>query len=120
MPPSLSVEDGNNKTVKPAAFTYHAPSTIDDAVGLLAEHGDDAKPLAGGQSLVPLLALRMSRFEHLVDINKVDGLSGISDEGGNILVGAMTRQRVAERDPAIAAAVPMLARALPWIGHFQI
>jgi carbon-monoxide dehydrogenase medium subunit len=64
--------------VKPAPFDYHAPTTVDEAVALLAEHGDEAKPLAGGQSLVPLLALRLTRFAHLIDLNEVTALSTMS------------------------------------------
>jgi carbon-monoxide dehydrogenase medium subunit len=106
--------------VKPAPFEYHAPETVDDAVALLAEHADDVKPLAGGQSLVPMLALRLTRFEHLVDLNTVDGLAGVTRANGTLTVGAMTRQRVLERDDEVAAAVPLLARATPFIGHVQI
>jgi carbon-monoxide dehydrogenase medium subunit len=106
--------------VKPAPFEYHAPETIDEVCALLADLGDDAKVLAGGQSLVPMLALRLTRFEHLVDINRVGELSGFVRENGTLVVQAGTRQRVMERDPAIAAAVPLLARATPLIGHFQI
>ena len=106
--------------MKPAPFSYHAPATVADAVGLLVEHGDEAKPIAGGQSLVPLLAMRLARFEHLVDLNGVDELSGIQRVNGHVRVGAMTRQRTAEHDATVAADVPLLAEALPWIGHFQI
>ena len=106
--------------MKPASFHYHAPHTVADTVNLLAQHGDEVKPLAGGQSLVPLLALRMSRFEHLVDLNGVGELSGITRQNGVVRVGAMTRQRAAERDVTVGDAVPLLARALPLIGHFQI
>ena len=106
--------------MKPAPFEYHAPETIDEVCGLLAEHGDEAKVLAGGQSLVPMLALRLTRFEHLVDVNRVAELSGFARENGTLVVRACTRQRVMERDAAIAAAVPLLARATPLIGHFQI
>ncbi len=106
--------------MKPAPFEYHRPATIPDALGLLADHGDEAKPLAGGQSLVPMLALRLARFEHLVDLNHVAGLAGISRADGHIVVGAMTRQVTLERDAEVAAAVPLLARATPFIGHFQI
>jgi carbon-monoxide dehydrogenase medium subunit len=106
--------------VKPAPFSYTAPATLADAVGLLAEHGDEAKPIAGGQSLVPLLAMRLARFEHLVDLNGVDELAGVRRVNGHVEVGAMTRQRVAEHDATIAVDVPLLAEALPWIGHFQI
>jgi aerobic carbon-monoxide dehydrogenase medium subunit len=106
--------------VKPGPFEHHAPETVADAVGLLVEHGDDAKPLAGGQSLVPLLALRLGSFGHLVDLNRVGELAGITRANGHVRVGAMTRQRTAERDATVAAEVPLLADALPLVGHFQI
>ena len=105
--------------MKPAPFEYHAPETVADAVGLLAEHGDDAKALAGGQSLVPMLALRLARFEHLVDLNRVGELTGVERRDGTLVVGAMTRQAALER-PGPAAAVPLLGHAAPLIGHFQI
>jgi carbon-monoxide dehydrogenase medium subunit len=106
--------------VKPAPFEYHAPTTTAEAVGLLAQHGDDAKPLAGGQSLVPMLALRLARFEHLVDLNRVGELRGVERANGTLRVGAMTTQATIERDPDVARAVPLLAAATPLIGHFQI
>jgi carbon-monoxide dehydrogenase medium subunit len=106
--------------VKPAPFEYHAPETVADVVALLAEHGDEAKPLAGGQSLVPMLALRLARFGHLVDLNRVPALRGISRDDAALTVRAMTTQATVERDPEVARAVPLLARATPLIGHFQI
>ena len=106
--------------MKPAPFELHRPETVDDVVALLAEHGDEAKPLAGGQSLVPLLALRLARYEHLIDLDRVAALSDVDDTGGALAVGAMVRQRVAERDAAVARLAPLVARALPFIGHFQI
>ena len=106
--------------MKPAAFEYHAPETVADAAAILAEHADEAKPLAGGQSLVPMLALRLTRFEHLVDLNRVGELSGIRRENGSLVIGAMTRQRAVERDPTIATDVPLLAASVPLIGHSQI
>jgi aerobic carbon-monoxide dehydrogenase medium subunit len=106
--------------VKPAPFDYHAPTNVDEAVALLAEHGDEAKPLAGGQSLVPLLALRLARFGHLIDLNKVTALSTLTREGDELVVGAMVRQDQVEHDRDVATAVPLLARATPLIGHFQI
>ena len=106
--------------MKPAPFEYHAPETVADVVGLLAEHGDDAKPLAGGQSLVPMLALRLARFGHLVDLNRVDGLRGVERHDGVLSVHAMTTQAMVERDPEVARAAPLLARVTPLIGHFQI
>ena len=108
-----------SRSVKPAPFEYHAPESTADAVGLLAEHGDEAKPLAGGQSLVPMLALRLTRFEHLVDLNRVAELRGVERRGGVLAVGAMTRQAELERAEAVAD-VPLLRLATPLIGHFQI
>jgi carbon-monoxide dehydrogenase medium subunit len=106
--------------VKPAAFEYHAPTTVDEVVGLLGEHADACKPLAGGQSLVPMLALRLTRFEHIIDLNRVGELVGIEREGSALRVGAMTRQRAVERDESAGAAVPLLAQSVPFIGHSQI
>jgi carbon-monoxide dehydrogenase medium subunit len=105
--------------VKPASFEYHAPDTVSDVVALLAEHGDEIKPLAGGQSLVPMLALRLTRFEHLVDLNRVAELADVSRTNGTLTVGATTRQATVERS-TLTDAVPLLARAAPLIGHFQI
>ena len=106
--------------MKPAPFELHIPSTIDEAAGVLAAHGDEAKVLAGGQSLVPLLALRLTRFEHLVDLNRIEALQGIHRQSGWLSIGAMTRQAAVEHDSEVAAAAPLLHRALPFIGHFQI
>jgi carbon-monoxide dehydrogenase medium subunit len=106
--------------MKPAPFEYHAPATVAEACALLAEHGDEAKVLAGGQSLVPILALRLARFEHLIDVNRVDRLAGVERSNRTLTVRAATRQRVMERNPLIAQAVPLLARVTPLIGHFQI
>jgi carbon-monoxide dehydrogenase medium subunit len=99
---------------------YEAPATVDGAVDLLAEHGDEASVLAGGQSLIPLLALRLARPEVLIDINGVDELSGVSAEDGWVAIGAMTREYVAEESGTVEGAVPLLAAALPMIGHEAI
>jgi carbon-monoxide dehydrogenase medium subunit len=106
--------------VKAAPFDYHAPETVVEAAGLLAEHGDEAKVLAGGQSLLPMLALRLTRFEHLVDVTEVEEMHGITRTNGHLRVGASTPQAVAEHDTELASAVPLLARSIPHIGHFQI
>jgi aerobic carbon-monoxide dehydrogenase medium subunit len=106
--------------MKPAPFEYHAPSSVDEAVALLAEHGDGAKVLAGGQSLVPMLALRLAVFDHLVDLGRVPGLRGIERRNGTVRLGAGTTQAAIESSPEVAAGVPLLARATPFIGHFQI
>ncbi len=106
--------------MKPAPFEYHAPATVDEAVALLAELGDEAKVLAGGQSLIPMLALRLAVFEHLVDIGRIDGLRGIERRGDAMWVGAATTDATVERSADVAADVPLLARATPFVGHFQI
>ena len=106
--------------MKPAAFEYHAPRTTEEAVQLLSELGDEAKLLAGGQSLVPMLSLRLAFFEHLVDVGRIEGLAGIERRGDQLWVGAGTIDAVLEASAEAAEAVPLLARALPLIGHFQI
>lgn len=106
--------------MKPAAFDYHAPTTAAEAVSVLAEHGDAAKPLAGGQSLVPMLALRLTSFDHLVDLGSIAELRGIDVGDGSLRIGSMTTQAAIERSTEVAAAAPLLARATPLIGHFQI
>ena len=102
--------------MKPAPFEYHAPESLSDVTALLAEHGDEAKVLAGGQSLVPMLALRLTRFEHIIDLNRVDDLRGVSRSNGTLTVKAMTTQRTVEHDTAAAlgrlASEPGLANRL--------
>jgi aerobic carbon-monoxide dehydrogenase medium subunit len=99
---------------------YEAPGTLSEALDLLAEHQDEASVLAGGQSLIPLLALRLAQPTVLIDINGVEGLSGISRTNGWVTIGATTREYVAEESQEIADAVPLLAAALPLIGHEAI
>ena len=99
---------------------YEAPKTVSEAVELLAEQQDDASVLAGGQSLIPLLALRLAYPAVLVDINGITELSGVSAADGRVAVGAMTREYVAEASATVADAVPLLAAALPLIGHEAI
>jgi len=99
---------------------YEAPRTVSEAVDLLAEHQDQASVLAGGQSLIPLLALRLARPAVLIDINGTDGLSGVSAADGWVTIGAMTREYVAEESGTVASALPLLAAALPLIGHEAI
>ena len=106
--------------MKPAPFEYHAPESLGDVTALLAEYGDDAKVLAGGQSLVPMLALRLTRFEHIIDLNRVAALSGVERSNGTLTIRSMTRQSAVEHDTAAGEAVPLLAEAIPLIGHFQI
>jgi carbon-monoxide dehydrogenase medium subunit len=106
--------------MKLPSVEYEAPATVAEAVGLLAEHQDEASVLAGGQSLIPLLALRLARPAVLVDINGVAELSGMSRVNGWLAVGAMTREYMAEESAGVAQAVPLLAAALPLIGHEAI
>ena len=106
--------------MKPSPFDFHAPRSIDEAVALLAELGDGAKVLAGGQSLVPMISLRLAYFDHLVDIGRIDAFRGIRLETDAIVIGAGTVDAVVEHDREVAARVPLLARATPLIGHFQI
>ena len=87
---------------------------------LLAELGDEAKVLAGGQSLVPMLALRLAVFDHLVDVGRIAEMQGIERRDGALWVGAGTTQAEVGASADVAAAVPLLARATPFIGHFQI
>jgi len=99
---------------------YEAPTTVSEALDLLAEHEDEASVLAGGQSLIPLLALRLAYPAVLIDINGVGELSGILAADGSVTIGATTREYVAEASQTIADAVPLLAAALPLIGHEAI
>ena len=99
---------------------YEAPRAVSEAVALLAEHQDEASVLAGGQSLIPLLALRLAQPALLIDINGIDELSGVSATDGWVAIGAMTREYLAEESGTIADAVPLLAAALPLIGHEAI
>jgi len=99
----------------PAAFDYHRPDTLDEALKLLKKHGDDAKVLSGGMSLLPMLKLRLASFAHLVDINRVPGLDYIKEEKGTLRIGAMTRQAALERSDVIKSKYPILADAVPLI-----
>ena len=103
--------------MKPVDFHLHRPETVGEALDLLARYGDDAKVLAGGQSLVPLLNFRLARPEHVVDIDRVAGLSGMRAGPTGLTVGAMTRQARVERAADVGVAVPLLAAALPYVGH---
>lgn len=102
--------------MKPAPFDYVRPGSLAEACELLAGD-DDARLIAGGQTLVPMLAMRLARPAKLIDIMRLPELAGIREEAGCVIVGATTRQAQAERDPVIRAAVPLLARVLPWVGH---
>ncbi|UXA17470.1 xanthine dehydrogenase family protein subunit M [Mycobacterium sp. SMC-4] len=106
--------------MKPAAFAYHRPDTLTEAAAILGNLGDDAKVLAGGQSLVPMLNMRLTHFENLVDISRVGELCGIDLLDGAVRVGATTSHALVGLDDEVAESVPLLTLATPHIGHFQI
>ena len=106
--------------MKAANFAYHRPDTVTEAVGLLDEYGDDAKILAGGQSLVPMLAMRLTFFENLIDISRVSELQSIDLDGDEVRIGAATPHALVGMDDEVADSVPLLTLATPHIGHFQI
>ena len=105
--------------MKPPPFEYHRAGSVDEVVALLAEHGDEAKVLAGGQSLVPLLSLRLARPAHLVDINRLGELEGIQN-GDGLRLGSTVRHRTVERSDVVRSANPLLAHAVRFIGHAAI
>ena len=107
--------------MKPAAFEYLAPVSVEEALTLLQQHGADAKVLAGGQSLVPAMNFRLAQPGVLIALDRIESLVGIhaTDEGG-VRIGAMTRQRAVERSPVIATRVPLLAEAMPFVAHAPI
>lgn len=107
--------------MKPAPFEYYAPKSVDEALTHLAEHGNDAKVLAGGQSLIPMMNFRLVQPSVLIDINNISELSYIrGDENGGVLVGAITRHNMVGRDPLIARHAPLVREAIPNIGTPQV
>ncbi len=106
--------------MKPVAFDYHAPATVEDAIALLTRYGGEAKLLAGGQSLMPLLNFRLSRPAALVDLNAIPSLAYIREENGEVRFGAMTRQRTIEFSPLVRQRLPLLTEATALVGHLPI
>ncbi len=107
--------------MKPPPFEYYAPTTVDEALGYLAEHGYDAKPLAGGQSLIPMMNFRLAQPSILVDLNNISDLSFIRPEDdGGLSIGAMTRHKAVEKDPLIAERAPLIYETMPKIATSQI
>ena len=105
--------------MKAAAFAYHRPDTVAEAVQMLGEFGEDAKILAGGQSLVPMLAMRLTYFEHIIDISRVPELQNIELRDDQVLVGAGTPHALVGMDDEVADSVPLLTLSTPYIGHFK-
>lgn len=107
--------------MKPPKFEYFAPATLSEATALLDQYGDDAKVLAGGQSLMPLMNMRLVRPKVVVDINRISQLQYISmTPDGGLAIGALTRQREVERSSSVRERIPLLAAALPFIAHVPI
>jgi CO/xanthine dehydrogenase FAD-binding subunit len=102
--------------MKPAPFEYSRPSDIDEACAMLAAD-DGARVIAGGQTLVPLMAMRLARPTRLIDIARIPGLAFVREQGASVVVGAATKQHVIEDDPVIRTKVPLLAKVMPYVGH---
>lgn len=103
--------------MKPSKFDYHAPSTVEEAVAHLQRYAGDARPLSGGQSLVPMLNFRLMAPAALIDLSRIPELAFVREDDAEVRIGAMTRQRVAENSPAVAKSLPLLKEALGWVGH---
>lgn len=106
--------------MKPAPFDYHVPGSIDEALTLMREYGDEAKLLAGGQSLVPAMNFRVVQPSVLIDLNRIQELDYLQEDGQVLRIGAMTRERTLELDSRIANRLPLLAEAMPNVAHPQI
>lgn len=104
-------------TLKPPRFAYHTPDNVDAAVALLARYGGDARVLAGGQSLVPMLNFRLLAPAALIDLGRIPDLAYVRADGDTVAIGAMTRQRHAEQSELVRARLPLLHEALGWVGH---
>jgi len=106
--------------VKAPRFSYVRPQSLDHVVALLAEHGDDARILAGGQSLMPVLNMRLAQPRLLIDINRIDALNGISLTGGCVRIGALARHAEVMSSPVIAQSLPLIAEAMPHVAHVAV
>ncbi len=104
----------------PASFEYHRATSVTDALALMARYGDDAKVLAGGHSLLPLMKLRFATPAHLIDIGRIEALAGITESGGNVVIGAMTRHADVASSALVAARIPALSDAASAIGDVQV
>ncbi len=106
--------------MKPAPFKYYAPNTVNEALAHLAKYGWDAKPLAGGQSLIPMMNFRLAQPSVIVDLNNISELFYIRPDDGGLLIGAMTRQAQVEHDPLVAERAPLVHEVMPQIAYPQI
>jgi CO/xanthine dehydrogenase FAD-binding subunit len=108
------------EAVKPASFDYYAPTSVAGAIEILTREGEEARVLAGGQSLVPMMNFRLVRPSAIIDLNRIGSLAFIEEEGAVVRIGAMTRQRQAERAPLVAQKLPLLRQALSFVAHLPI
>jgi carbon-monoxide dehydrogenase medium subunit len=113
-------DPGRSEQVIPAQFDYVAPTTLEEALGALAEHGDDAKILAGGQSLLPVMRMRLNAPEVVVDLGRIEGLRGISEDGDALVIGAMTTHAEVGTDPLVAEHAALLTRAVEHLADAQV
>ena len=111
-------DEGNRDEA--TALPVSRSTSVDEALALLQEHGEEAKVLAGGQSLVPLMNFRLARPRYLIDLNRISELAFIREEDGGLAIGAMARQRAVERSTLVRDRCPLLAEAMPLIGHHQV
>jgi CO/xanthine dehydrogenase FAD-binding subunit len=106
--------------MKPAAFVYHCPANLEEALSLRRKYGDEGTVLAGGQSLVPMMNMRLARPSHIIDINQCHEMDYVREQEELLFIGALTRQRVAETSPLVRALCPLLAEGLRHVGHLPI
>ena len=106
--------------MKPAPFAYHRPASLEEAFDALARYGPDARILAGGQSLVPALNMRLAQPAAVVDINRVPGLDGIRLAPEGLVIGALARQEAVLRSPLVARHAPLIAQAMPYVSHLAL
>jgi carbon-monoxide dehydrogenase medium subunit len=106
--------------VKPVPFAYHRPASLDEALALMERYGADGRVLAGGQSLVPALNMRLAAPAAVIDINRLPGLDGISLEPEGLVIGALARHEAVEASPLVARHAPLIAQAMPHVGHRAI
>src|SRR5438552_11864892 len=104
----------------PAPFEYHAPATVQEALSLLDKFKDDAKLLAGSQSLIPLMKLRLTQPQHVIDLRKVPGIIGVTESGGMLQIGAMTTHRALETNELVRNSLPVMSEAAAQIGDAQV
>src|SRR3546814_11095131 len=116
----MRISDWSSDVCSSDLFAYHAPTTVEEAVGLLADLGEEARPLAGGHSLIPMMKLRLAPLEHLVDLRRIAALKGIREEGAALVIGAITTQADLLASDLVAARCPILQDAAPPIAAPQV